>query len=1072
MAAPRFRLGWRAILLALAAALSPHASLAQGGTTTDIITGTVTGPDSQPLAGATVQATSRETQISLERTTDARGRFTIVFADGGGRYDLLVRYIGFAPARVSVVRRGDEDRLETTVQLGLASVPLDAVTVSAQRGSRAAAPSGPGSLGQNLSPDQIIGLPIDATDLNTVATLAPGVVGLAATDSTSAQFSVGGLRPSANNVTLDGMSFGSGGVPQDAVRSTRIITNTYDVARGQFSGGLLAASTRRGTNIPQGSFTYTMRDRSLAWGTLTRSPFGQGMTQNQVGGGFGGPIVQNRLFLFGALEGRWRSQALPSLMSADPITLGRLGVSPDSAARFRALAGATGIAGTLPGLPDDRATSNTFALLRLDWQLSDYHSLTVRFDGQWSTQEPSHLNPLALPATGARRSERAGGVMASLTSFVGGAVINEFRAYLSADHKDGSAFLSVPVARVDVTSPLAGGLDGIATLAFGGNGSMPQRVDDHGLEVSDELSRLSRGGTHRPKLGLYVNRTRVDDSRVPDQFGTFSYPSLAALAADSPASFTRTLAPLALAGTLWSGAVYAGDTWHPRSGLHLTYGVRVETTHFGDAPPANSAVESLFGLRTDRLPGEVHVSPRLGFDWQFGSGSTTRHAWGIRGGLGEFRSPPPSFLYSLALGAPGLANAAAQLVCVGAAVPRPDWAAYAANPAAIPTNCADTTAAAPPPQPDVIVFDPTFKAPRTWRGSVGVQLHPFGAYTLSVDATYARGMSQYGFQDLNLVQTPRFTLPDEAGRPVYVPPDSIVSASGTVSATASRLHPAFGNVFLIGSDLQADTRQLTIELRRGSAHGAGFRLAYTLTRARDQSSFSCCAASHGFADPTTAGDPSLRAWATSDYERRHALLATATLAIGDAVELGVIGRLLSGLPFTPLVGSDINGDGARNDRAFLFDPATATDTAVANGMRALLASVPGAVRRCLVNQLGHIAGRNACNGPWQPTFDLQLNWRPDWFGSDRRLTLSVLSVNLLGGIDAWLHGPANLSGWGIAAVPDPVLLYVRGFDPATDRFHYVVNGHFGATNGTNQGITVPFQVAFQANLTIGADRPH
>src|SRR5207244_13335513 len=101
----------------------------------------------------------------------------------------------------------------------------------------------------------------------------------------------------------------------------------------------------------------------------------------------------------------------------------------------------------------------------------------------------------------------------------------------------------------------------------------------------------------------------------------------------------------------------------------------------------------------------------------------------------------------------------------------------------------------------------------------------------------------------------------------------------------------------------------------------------------------------GLANPTRAGDPSLLEWATTDYQRRHALLATATLAIGDAVELGVIGRLLSGLPFTPLVGSDINGDGARNDRAFLFDPATATDTAVANGMRALLARVQGAGRR-------------------------------------------------------------------------------------------------------------------------------
>ena len=1071
VASPLFRLGLRGVLVALPLALVPHSSVAQIGVTTDIIIGAVTGPDSQPLTGATVQVTSRETQVTQQRTTDVRGRFTIVFSDGGGRYDLVVRYVGLAPARVTVVRRGDEDRLEANVQLGLTSVPLEAVSVSAQRGPRANNPSGPGSLGQSLSPDQVLRLPIDATDLNALATLVPGVVGIAATDSSVAQFSVGGLRPSANNVTLDGMSFGSGGVPQEAIRTTRVITNTYDVARGQFSGGLLASSTRRGTNVPQGSFIYTGRDRSLAWGTLTGSPFGQGMTQNQLGAGFGGPLVPNRLFIFAAVQGRWRTQALPSLVNADPVTLGRLGVSPDSAARFRALAEATGIAGMLPGLADDRTTNTGFALLRLDWQPSDYHSLTLRLDGQWNTQQPTHLSPLAFPATGATRSERAGGVMASLTSYVGGKFINELRGYVSVDHKDASAFLAVPVAKVDVTSPLVGGGDGIATLAFGGNSSMPQHAYDRGLELTDELSRLSRGATHRPKLGVYLSRTRVDDSRSPDEYGTFWYPSLAALAADSPASFTRTMAPLALAGAVWNGALYAGDTWHPRSGVHLTYGVRVEATRFGDAPPANRAVDSLFGVRTDRLPDELHVSPRLGFDWQFGSASDARHAVAVRGGVGEFRSPPPSFLYSLALGAPGLANVAAQLVCVGAGVPTPDWAAYAANPAAIPTHCADT-AAAPPPQPDAIVFDPRFTAPRTWRGSLGVQVRLFGTYTVLVDANYARGVSQYGFRDRNLVATPRLTLADEAGRPVYVPVDSIDPGTGAVSSTASRLHPEFGNVLEIGSDLQSDTRQVTFELRGGSARGAAFRLAYTLTRARDQSSFSCCAAAHGFAGPTTAGDPSVRDWATSDYERRHAVLASATLPIGAALEVAGVGRLLSGVPFTPLVGSDVNGDGERNDRAFLFDPASTADTGVASGMRALLTSAPGAVRRCLSEQLGHIAARNSCTGPWQPAFDLQLNWRPAWFGGERRLTLSVSSVNLLGGIDAWVHGSANLSGWGLAAAPDPVLLYVRSFDPAADRFHYAVNGHFGATNGANQGVTVPFQIAVQANLAIGAGKPH
>src|SRR2546422_3483285 len=48
-----------------------------------------------------------------------------------------------------------------------------------------------------------------------------------------------------------------------------------------------------------------------------------------------------KLFVFGALQGRWRGQALPSLASADPLTLARLGVSPDSASRFLALAAAS-----------------------------------------------------------------------------------------------------------------------------------------------------------------------------------------------------------------------------------------------------------------------------------------------------------------------------------------------------------------------------------------------------------------------------------------------------------------------------------------------------------------------------------------------------------------------------------------------------------------------------------------------------------------------------------------------------------------------------------------------------------
>src|SRR5439155_22005341 len=54
--------------------------------------------------------------------------------------------------------------------------------------------------------------------------------------------------------------------------------------------------------------------------------------------------------------------------------------------------------------------------------------------------------------------------------------------------------------------------------------------------------------------------------------------------------------------------------------------------------------------------------------------------------------------------------------------------------------------------------------------------------------------------------------------------------------------------------------------------------------------------------------------------------------------------------------------------------------------------------------------------------------------------------------------------------PDPVLLYVRGFDPGTARFRYAVNGRFGASSAGNGGVTVPFQIGLQARLTLGPDR--
>src|SRR5579872_1325868 len=99
-----------------ALALSPAVIRAQVGVTTDIITGQVTSPEGHPVPGVSIRVVSAETQIGRNATTNADGRYTVVFPDGGGSYRVEARFVGFQPSRLMVSRQADEDRLVADIQ--------------------------------------------------------------------------------------------------------------------------------------------------------------------------------------------------------------------------------------------------------------------------------------------------------------------------------------------------------------------------------------------------------------------------------------------------------------------------------------------------------------------------------------------------------------------------------------------------------------------------------------------------------------------------------------------------------------------------------------------------------------------------------------------------------------------------------------------------------------------------------------------------------------------------------------------------------------------------------------------
>jgi hypothetical protein len=139
-------------------------------------------------------------------------------------------------------------------------------------------------------------------------------------------------------------------------------------------------------------------------------------------------------------------------------------------------------------------------------------------------------------------------------------------------------------------------------------------------------------------------------------------------------------------------------------------------------------------------------------------------------------------------------------------------------------------------------------------------------------------------------------------------------------------------------------------------------------------------------------------------------------------------------------------------------------------MKALLDDGSGAARRCLTRQLGQLAGRNSCQGPWSSTATLSVAFNPVKVRLPQRASLSLQLANPLGAADLLLHGSGNLRGWGQFAAPDQSLLYVRGFDPATRRYAYDVNQRFGATSPSRSAFRLPVSLTAMLRFDVGPTR--
>ncbi len=162
---------------------------------------------------------------------------------------------------------------------------------------------------------RIENLPLNGRQFANLAATIPGVgLGFHSDPTKSSQFSpqVNGGNGRNVNYQIDGGDNNDdtvGGLlqnfPLEAIQEFNFVTQRFKAEYGRSNGGVMNIVTKSGTNQYRGSAFSLVRDKSLNARTHSEKAAGAPKAdyrRYQSGGSFGGPIVRDRAFYFGAFE--------------------------------------------------------------------------------------------------------------------------------------------------------------------------------------------------------------------------------------------------------------------------------------------------------------------------------------------------------------------------------------------------------------------------------------------------------------------------------------------------------------------------------------------------------------------------------------------------------------------------------------------------------------------------------------------------------------------------------------------------------------------------------------------------
>jgi hypothetical protein len=276
---------------------------------TGSIYGSVQDSSGAVIPGAVVTASDPVHAVTRTVKSNGSGEFTISGLSIG-TYTLTVTSLQFESSVITGIRVDANADIKETIKMVTGST---AQTVTVVDDSSSAIDAKSATLGTMIDEKLIEDLPIDGHNVVALSALLPGVVDVNAPatftgDTKGPTFSASGSRNTQNLFLFDGLFwnnlFFNTGInypPPNSLQEVSVVLNNYKAEYGRNAGSVVNVVTKSGSNQVHGSvWDYIQNQYFNAADYLTTVNPKDNI--NQVGFTVGGPVIKDKLFLFGAFQ--------------------------------------------------------------------------------------------------------------------------------------------------------------------------------------------------------------------------------------------------------------------------------------------------------------------------------------------------------------------------------------------------------------------------------------------------------------------------------------------------------------------------------------------------------------------------------------------------------------------------------------------------------------------------------------------------------------------------------------------------------------------------------------------------